>query len=164
MAGGYEGKSFFSERLMRKKPDVKELALSLLTALSAGVICALSIVYLGTVALIIWAAAIYGAYYIISGLLFKEYEYILTDSTLDIDIITAKRSRKRLKSIEIKECTEGGRVKGEKKGELLCPTENSENLYYLERQKSGVKETVIIDPNPMMIDAFKYYMGKSFEE
>lgn len=164
MAGGFEGKSFFSERLMRKKPDAKELTLSLSAALCAGVICALSIAYLGMIALIIWAAAIYGAYYVISGLLFKEYEYILTDSVLDIDIITAKRSRKRIKSIEIKECTRGGRVRGKMSGEFLCPSAESENLYYLERQKSGVKETVIIEPNAMMTDAFKYYMGKSFEE
>lgn len=153
------GKSFFTERLVRKESDKKELALSLLIAVLAALLCALAFLFLKTAAIIIWAAVIYGAYYLISGLLFKEYEYILTDSTLDIDLVTAKRSRKRLKSINVKELNGGGKFDGKKPGEFLCPSVKSENLYYLE----GKNETLIIDPNDMMIRAFEYYMGTRFK-
>lgn len=158
-----ENRSFFSERLIRKVPDAKELILSALIAVIAGVIFAVSAVYLKFAAVIIWAAAAYGAYYLIASLLFKEYEYILTDSVIDIDLVTAKRSRKRLKSIELTECIEGGKARPGKAGEYLCPSKKSDNLYYLVRKHNGVSETVIIDPNPMMVEAFGFYMGKSFK-
>ncbi len=158
-----ENRSFFSERLIRKVPDAKELILSALIAVIAGVIFAVSAVYLKFAAVIIWAAAAYGAYYLIASLLFKEYEYILTDSVIDIDLVTAKRSRKRLKSIELTECIEGGKAEPGKAGEYLCPSKKSDNLYYLVRKHNGASETVIIDPNPMMVEAFGCYVGKSFK-
>lgn len=164
MTYGQDHRSFFSERLMRKVPEPKELVLSALTAVIAGVICAVSAVYLKVAAVIIWAAAVYGAYYLIGSLMVKEYEYILTDGVLDIDLITAKRSRKRLKSIEITECSEGGKAEPGMEGEYLCPAKKSDNLYYLVRTHNGAKETVIIDPNQMMKDAFGCYMGKSFKK
>ena len=124
MTYSQENRSFFSERLMRKIPEPKELILSALIAVITGAVCAVSAVYLKFAAVIIWAAAIYGAYYAIGSILVKEYEYILTDSVLDIDLITAKRSRKRLKSIELTECTEGGKAEPGISGEYLCPTKN----------------------------------------
>ena len=42
----------------------------------------------------------YGAYYLASSLR-KEFEYILTNDHLDVDMITAGRSRKRLCSFDI---------------------------------------------------------------
>lgn len=158
-----ENKSFFSERLIRKVPDTKELAAAATVAVAALAVCVASAVYLKAFAIIIWAAAAYGAYYVIGALLFKEYEYILTDNVIDIDLITAKRSRKRLKSIDLKACTEGGKAEKAKPGEYLCPTRKSDNLYYLVRKHNGTEETVIIDPNPMMTDAFRCYMGKRFK-
>lgn len=158
-----KNKSFFSERLVRKVPDAGELALSALVIAAAGIVCVVSAVYLKAAAVIIWAAAVYGAYYLTASLLIREYEYILTDSVIDIDLIIAKRSRKRLKSIELSECVEGGKAEPGKIGEYLCPSKKSDNLYYLVRKHNGVNETVIIDPNPMMVEAFGCYMGKSFK-
>ena len=86
------------------------------------------------------------------------------EKSLDIDLITAKRSRKRLKSIELTECSEGGKAEPGMAGEYLCPAKKSDNLYYLVRTHNGAKETVIIDPNQMMKDAFGCYMGKSFKK
>lgn len=163
MANSFDGRSFFSERLMRKVPGAAQIVLSALIVVVAGAICIAAFFLLRTLAIVIWAAAVFAAYYAVNTIMVKEVEYILTDSALDIDIITAKRSRKRLKSINLKECTKGGKYTGEQEGEFLCPSKNSDNLYYLERKNKGTLETVIIDPNEMMKDAFKYYMGKSFE-
>lgn len=159
MPNEYGGKSFFSERLTRKVPDTKEKTLTLLLAAAGVILIAAAILYFKAAAIAVAAAVAISEAYLIPSVMYKEYEYILTDNTLDIDMITAKRTRKRLKSMDIRGLSEGGKLKESIKGELLCPSEKSENLYYL---KTSDGETVIIDPNDMMLRAFEYYMGRKF--
>lgn len=56
--------------------------------------------FLGLIVFVLMAGVIFGAYKI-SAMLYIEYEYIVTNGTLDIDKIVAKSSRKRLASFEI---------------------------------------------------------------
>lgn len=152
----------FTERLIPKKITGKDMALSALLLVAALIISALSFVFLGFAAIIITAAALYGAYYFISGILLVEYEYTLTNEELDIDKIIAKRKRVCLKSYNLKDFTGGGKYDG-RKAEILCPDETSENLYYLEIGEGAKKECIVIDPNETMFKAFTLYMGQKFK-
>ncbi len=148
----------FTERLMVKKPEVKDLVLSALLFIAALLISAFAFKYLSVVAIIVLAASVFGAYYLSSGLLFTEIEYSLTNDELEIDKIMAKRKRKHLKAYNIKEFSEGGKYDG-RVGEFLCPDKASENLYFLKKEN----ECIIIDPNETMLKAFELYMGQRFK-
>ncbi|MBR6720142.1 MAG: hypothetical protein IKL74_04465 [Clostridia bacterium] len=152
----------FTERLIPKKIMGKDIALAVLLFVVALIISAASFVFLGFAAIIITALVLYGAYYFASGILFVEYEYTLTNEELDIDKIIAKRKRVSLKSYNVKDFTEGGKYDG-RKAEILCPDENSENLYYLEIGEGAKKECIVIDPNETMFKAFSVYMGARFK-
>lgn len=161
MSAELGGKSFFTERLTRKVPEAGEWLSALALALVGAAVIALSAVYLGGIAIVVAAGVVAAEIYLLPAIIVKEYEYILTDNILDIDLVTAKRSRKRLKSLDIKLLAECGRVEGEAAGAFLCPSRRSDNLYYLKNEKG---ETVIIDPNEMMLRAFEYYMGRRFKK
>ena len=64
------------------------------------IISLLSLVFLRMLSAVIIVAAGYGVYYL-AGFLSVEYEYIITNGTIDIDIIYSKRSRKRIASFEL---------------------------------------------------------------
>lgn len=68
--------------------------------LAVLVIAFLSLLYLRVLSAVIIVAVGYGAYYL-CGFLSIEYEYIITNGTLDVDIIYSKRSRKRLATFEL---------------------------------------------------------------
>lgn len=161
MSTEFGGKSFFTERLTRKVPETGEWLLAFVLALVGSVVIAISAVYLGGIAIVVAAGVVAAEIYLLPAIIVKEYEYILTDNILDIDMITAKRSRKRLKSLDIKLLAECGRVEGDVAGAFMCPSRRSDNLYYLKSEKG---ETVIIDPNEMMLRAFEYYMGRRFNK
>lgn len=88
----------FVEQLVKKPADGKTLALKVLIAFGV-ILVSLFCLYLMligiVIALLLILAAIYGGFYLISGLN-AEYEYIVTNGEIDIDKIIAKRKRKRL--------------------------------------------------------------------
>lgn len=151
----------FTERLVTKKWETKDIALSALSVVVAVLISALALVFAFHIGIIVAAAAFYVTYNIILGLLFVEYEYTLTNNELNIDKIIAKRKRIELKTYDIKELS-GGKYDG-RKALMLCPYKGSDNLYYLEKTEGGNKECVVIDPNETMFKAFSLYMGNNFK-
>ncbi len=152
----------FTERLVVKKWDSKDIALSVLFFVLALAITVASFIFLGFLAIVIMAAAFFGAYYLATGLLLVEYEYTVTNEELNIDKVIAKRRRVSVKTYNIKEFSEGGKYDG-RSAEMLCPDKNSDNLYYLEKTDGGKKECVVIDPNETMLKAFTLYMGAKFK-
>lgn len=88
----------FVEQLVKKPADGKTLALKILIAFGVILVSlfCLYLMLIGIVlALLLIFVAIYGGFYLISGLN-AEYEYIVTNGEIDIDKIIAKRKRKRL--------------------------------------------------------------------
>ncbi len=149
----------FAERLIPKKIEGKDIALCALLFVAAIAISVISFMFASYYAIIITALAVYGAYYLSTGILFVEYEYTLTNEELDIDKIIAKRKRIELKIYNLKDFTEGGKYDG-RDALMLCPDKTSENLYYL---MSGDGECIVIDPNETMFKAFSIYMGSKFK-
>ena len=80
--------------------------------LAAVILAYLGLVFLGIIAPILIVTVGYGAYYL-CGFLSVEYEYIITNGTMDIDVIYAKRSRKRLSSFELSTVESIEKYKGE---------------------------------------------------
>lgn len=93
----------FFEQIIAVKKTGKEIAALIGIWLAAVLLCFLLFMfsgYLGVFFVLLAAGVIYGAFKL-SCLLNVEYEYIVTNGTMDIDKITNKSSRKRVLSLEL---------------------------------------------------------------
>lgn len=91
----------FSEQLVTRKKTVKDI-LKILGIIAAGIIASLFLVAaLRSVSFVFVCAVWFGVWWLVTRI-DTEYEYIITSAILDIDRISAKRSRKRLLSIDLK--------------------------------------------------------------
>lgn len=94
----------FAEQLVKKPQDSSDSMKKTLIIAGAGVIIALLLMlsfFVTFLALFFAAASGYATYYLLSGLNI-EYEYAVTNGTLDIDKIIAKRKRVSMISVEVK--------------------------------------------------------------
>lgn len=116
------------------------------------IISILSFLFLRMFAAVMIVAAGYGAYYL-CGFLSVEYEYIITNGTMDIDIIYSKRSRKRLISFDlsnvesIEKFTGGALDKSRYKKSVVAANSNDNNAYKLVISKDSGVEAVVISPD-----------------
>ena len=117
--------------------------------LAVIIIAFLSLIYLRVLSAIIIVASGYGAYYLM-GFLSVEYEYIITNGTLDVDIIYSKRSRKRLATFELSDVESIDLYKGEhidknryKKVVVACASGDNDSYKLTFSGDSGLKIAVI---------------------
>lgn len=93
----------FFEQIIAVKKNGKALAAIIGIWLAAFLVCFVLIMFmgvLGTFSLLLAAGALFGAYKL-SVRFNVEYEYIVTNGTMDIDKIINKSSRKRILSFEL---------------------------------------------------------------
>ncbi len=93
----------FFEQIIAVKKNGKALAAIIGIWLAAFLVCFILIMLmsiLGTFSLLLAAGALFGAYKL-STRFNVEYEYIVTNGTMDIDKIINKSSRKRILSFEL---------------------------------------------------------------
>ena len=92
----------FFEQIISVKKTGKAVAALIGIWLAAFVVCFLLFFtgFFGALTILLIAGVIYGAFKL-SCLLNIEYEYIVTNGTMDIDKITNKSSRKRVLSFEL---------------------------------------------------------------
>ena len=93
----------FFEQIIAVKKNGKALAAIIGGWLAAFIVCFLLIMFmpfLGTFSLLLAAGALFGAYKLCTRFNL-EYEYIVTNGTMDIDKIINKSSRKRILSFEL---------------------------------------------------------------
>jgi hypothetical protein len=99
----------FNEQLVKAAKSPKRVilkALFIFLCLCAGILILFFVpAYFFAISLLIYAGLIWLTWYLVSAQN-VEYEYILTNTDLDIDKITAKRSRKRLISINVTSFTD----------------------------------------------------------
>ncbi len=97
---------------------------------------------LGTLSLLLIAGVFYGAYKL-SSMLNIEYEYIITNGTMDIDKIINKSSRKRMLSFELSDVTRLEKynpslLRGiDTKKLVFACNANDPNAYFLVADKDG---------------------------
>lgn len=92
----------FSEQLVVRKKDTKDFLIIVGIVLAALALTFLLSLLLGAFSFVFVCGVWFGAWWLITRRAI-EFEYIVTSSVLDIDKITAKRSRKRILTIELKE-------------------------------------------------------------
>ena len=148
----------FCEYIIKKQPTVKDLVMRL-GIIMAAIILSFILIVINSMLMgfgfILIVAVIYGAVF-----LFRktkvEYEYILTNSILDIDKIFAKSSRKRAVSIDFKNVEAFGRASeaptSPAKELDYSSNINDSNVFYFEFFKDGEKKRVFFQPNQKILD------------
>lgn len=148
----------FCEYIIKKKPTVKDRVKQLGIILLALLLCEIIFIFnnfLFGLGLLLIAGVIYGAV-----ILFKrtnlEYEYILTNSILDIDKIFAKSSRKRVESIDFK-CVEVFGKADEAPSSQAKEIDYSgditaDNVYFFEIFKNGERNRIYFQPNQKILE------------
>lgn len=179
----------FIEELVRKKRDRKDLVKAVGLACAAALV---SIVLFNTMliltSLYIQFSGLFGSVFtlLIAGVWFMaykiynsfsvEYEYIVINSSLDVDKIMAKRSRKRMTSIDIKNA------------ELMACVDDNENnssykhrnanvkirdysagneyldTYFIEYNAEGQRQMLIFQPTQRIIDALWKFNPKAVKK
>jgi hypothetical protein len=98
-----------------------------------------------------------------------EYEYIVTNGDLDIDIIVAKRKRKRIFSANCKEFDIVSPVKNSQFDHAVRNTKNridasssvdSPDAYFITLNYKGERTLVIFEPSEKMLKNFRIYIPR----
>lgn len=150
----------FCEYMVKRKIGIKEWLISALIIIIALVLIFLSLpwLFLGITA-VFDAAVVYFSYVLISRFS-VEYEYVLTNSELDIDKIYAKRKRDRVLSIDIKKfeiCTPVGSQDAEADIVKDFSSRTGEGAYFALFNDDGKKVKIIFNPSRKMLDIMKMY-------
>ena len=148
----------FCEYIVKKKTTAKDRVTQLGIIFLALFISFLLVLFnnlLFGFGLLLIAAVIYGAIFLIRKTKI-EYEYILTNSILDIDKIFAKSSRKRVETIDFKNVEAFGKAEDAPKypaKELDYAGDiTADNVYYVEYAKNGEKRRVYFQPNQKILN------------
>ncbi len=159
----------FFEQIVPIKKTAKDFLLLILIWIAAGFVAFLAFSFLIKLFAFAVAAAglvFYGAFRL-SKMLFVEYEYIVTNGTMDIDKITAKSSRKRVMSFEICEVNEIEKYNPSKpipngvSKSLVACDKDSQNAYsVVVLNKNKEKQFLVFTPNERIIEGMKKSLPK----
>ncbi len=173
----------FMEHLVQKKKDRKDKLITFLIVMAA--ICVslflIAVMFLlmlngipgvGGIGAVFILFTWYGAS-LAWGTRNIEYEYILTNSELDIDKVMSKKGRKRLLTVDIKNATLMGRIDDSSCNSVyLNPPEGVSMLNYSAMSDTGFtyfidclvdeKRTIVLcQPTEKMVDAMWKYNPKA---
>lgn len=155
----------FFEQLVTIKKTAKTYLAYVIIALVAIILMAAALWIFGNLAIIAVFLVLYGAYKLYS-MLSMEYEYIITNSTMDIDKITAKSSRKRILSFELTSVERIEKYRKELpediiKNAIFACNGNEENAVVLIIHPEGKgKQSVVVAPDERMVEAMKKFLPK----
>ena len=159
----------FFEQLVVIKKTAKTYFAYIGIAIAAVLLMTVSLNLLGNLALIVIFLILYGVYKLYS-IFSIEYEYIITNSSMDIDKITSKSSRKRVLSFDLTAVERIEKYRNDLPQDILkdclfaCNKDDS-NAYALVIHPEGKqKHTVVIAPDERMRDAMKKFLPKYVAE
>lgn len=160
----------FFEQIIEIKKSLKDyLMLAGLWILAIGlsaVILFFLFAAIGPITLLPVIGIIYGAYKL-SMFFFVEYEYIITNGSLDIDKIIAKNSRKRIASVELSCVDSLNKFNPSKKIQsgyervvIACNKEDN-NAYEMTVTKEGKgRQYIVFSPNDKIKTAAVKFLPK----
>lgn len=158
----------YIEYLIKKKFGPRDMAkYVLILVVLFGVVGAISISPLGWPSgLVVLAFGGYGSWWLASGLR-KEFEYIMTNDHLDVDMITAGRSRKRVASFDMEAVELCARIDDpDRKGEMnrdfsrtvqAASSPDAKNARFVVYSGEKGLELLIFEPNDKIVDAMSMY-------
>lgn len=160
----------FIEKLITRKKTGQDLLL--LAGLILGgivvIFAALSIPVVRSFWPILAAGIIYLIYYLITSRNI-EYEYIVTNGDLDIDIIIAQRKRKRIFSASCKNFDIVARVNSENYNQDTKNIRNSikavssmdsPNVYFVTLNYKGERTVLYFEPDDRILNAFRSFIPR----
>ena len=124
--------------------------------------------FVGQIALVLSAAIVYLGYRLQSRLSI-EYEYLVTNDSLDVDKIISQRKRIRIFSSDCKSFDAIGKVKGHSHGPHVTngadiifagTSMESEDLYFVTLNYKGKKTVLYFEPDRRMLDSFRRYIPR----
>ena len=148
----------FAEQIVERKRRGKDFAIIAVIVLGAILLSLLLTLLLGAYSFVFVCGAWFGAYWLITrGQI--EYEYIITSTVLDIDKIMAKRSRKRLFSIDLKEAERFMPIENmpatNEKVIDVTPNGIEDGVYGIDLRENGQVKRVLFKPNKKILDSAK---------
>lgn len=173
----------YLEYMVKKKKSAGQKALIALAVAAAIIISLAMLVFIyamaiylsGTqvgsftfsIGLVIIALLWYGAYLII-GMQNVEYEYILTNSEMDMDKIMSKRGRKHIVSFDFKDiavcaCVDDGEHNSDFKNVQVQKTydlvgdKSVGNVYYVDFYEDSERVRVLFQPTYKLVSSAKRY-------
>ncbi len=154
----------FFEQLVSVKRSVTSTILMVASIIFAASLSVILFIFseFFPVLIILIVGVFYGEWKLL-GFFYKEYEYILTNGTLDIDKIIGKSSRSRVISFECSDIERVGRYNPhhppvtDAKERFNCAAGDA---YYILAKKNNRKILVIASFNEKMLEGIKKCVGK----
>ncbi len=165
----------FLEKIVKRKKNIADGLVTVSIILSALILVLfiLSLQFLQAFAPLLVVGIGYLAYMFIRNRN-VEYEYIVTNGDLDIDMIIAQRKRKRVfsgscKDFEIVAKMTSGQYNNSydniKKRINAVTTMDSQDVYFLVSTKEGGEKVLIFfEPHAKMVESFKKYIPRKVFE
>lgn len=156
----------FIEQIVVIKKNAKTWGLFALITLAAMLLLFLIVLFLRPLLPIGFIGVCFGAYKLYS-MLFIEYEYIITNGTMDIDKIVAKSYRKRMASFEIsaisrlEKYNSKAKPVGDYKKTVISCNEDDTGAYFAVVDEEGKGKTLVIfSPNEKTREAMLKFLPK----
>ncbi len=159
----------FVEQIVAIKKTGKTWTAYICIALLAIILMTAVTLFLGSLFIVFDALILFGAYKLYS-MLSVEYEYIITNSTMDIDKIIAKSSRKRIVSFDLTAVQRIEKYSGKlpanmTNGCFFACNEKDENTYILFYKEEGKPEKAFVfAPNERTREAMKGFLPRHLGE
>lgn len=125
---------------------------------------------ISSIAFLLVAGVIYGAYYLITAQN-VEYEYIVTNGEIDVDRIVNRRKRKRIitvhsRTFEIVAPVGSPEHRGEENSNVTqvidaSSGEDNGKAYFALFSKDGQKYKLIFEPTEKMLEVFKTFVPRN---
>ncbi|MBQ2746194.1 MAG: hypothetical protein IJF35_00555 [Clostridia bacterium] len=151
----------FKEQLLKIKKSPAEYALMAVIFIVAVVVSVILFLMSGQYPLFILfiVAVFYGTGKLLS-MFSIEYEYIVTNTVIDVDKIMSKSTRKRIISFEGKDILRTERVGAtppvtDATEKFVCCNKDDSNAYWVLISKNGKKSLIMMAPNEKMVEAIK---------
>lgn len=157
----------FVEQLVEKKPTQADFLFRIAMFIAAGIISVVAYALLDVYGTLFAAGAFYLAWRL-STRRNIEYEYAVTEGELDVDIIFARRSRKKMVSLKAKELESFGVMDNSNKSEYesgnikkkfwACSGQSDSTVYFCVFHLNNVGKSVLFfEPNSEVYKAMRLY-------
>lgn len=164
----------FTEYLVAKKPTVADTIKKLAISAAAVLVCAALFVLSGytgpfrAIVIMLGIGALYLGWRLMNNLNL-EFEIVVTNGSLDVDKIIARRDRKRLISVNCANFEQFGKydptLGQEKKYNTVikaCDSEYSDNVYYCTFRHASKGNTIVIfNANEKVLNSMKPYVPRN---
>ena len=155
----------FVEQIVTIKKTSKTLIAYIIIALLTVSLMTVLTMLVGSLFVVVDALILFGAYKLYS-MLSIEYEYIITNSSMDIDKIIYKSSRKRVVSFDLTAVTRIEKYTGTLPADItkdcfIACNKTDENAYVVYYKEEGKPQrTFVFAPNEKVVSAMKNFLPR----